>query len=136
MTTVTEQPTFGVAADDLRRIADLFDKVADVRIDSSPWVCLDVQVDGTDDLLVERTDAVGQALFGKPGAFKRMSNGQWFYEVEGRIGIVKVHLYDQVSEATYREHQAAVELAAKEAELARLRAEVEQLRAERSEADR
>lgn len=133
--TVTEKATFGIAAADLRAVADIFDKVAHVRIDSSPWVKLEIQVDGTDQEIIERTDAVGVALFGRPGAVTKMSDKKWFYQVEGKVGIVGVHLYDSISEATVRELEQGRELAEKEAELARLRAEVEKLRADRLPAE-
>lgn len=129
--TIPPEPTgYARLAADLRSIADLFDKASDVPMSSHPYIRLNIQPGGDDEQVIDRTDRLGEALFGKTGTAREMSNGNWHYDVEGQVGTVGVHVYDRIAETTVREREQATVLAEKEAELARLRAEVEQLRAQ------
>lgn len=125
-----QSPTFASLAADLRAIADVFEKAPHVALSSNPWVKFDIQPDGTDEQIIERTDAIGQLLFGKNGEPKQMGGNNYHYKVDGKVGLIEVGLYDAISVETVRAREvAAGGLAAEEAELARLRAEAAKLAA-------
>lgn len=112
--------TCGTIAADLRRLADSLDAVADLEMQVDPYVTIGIQPGGTEQQVALRTDAIGRALFGKPGEPQHMSGGTWHYKVEGRIGVIRFDVYDRISDPKAME---------RDAELESLRAEVEALRA-------
>jgi hypothetical protein len=128
---VPDQPrTFADLATDLRAIAAAFEQASHVAMDRNPWVHLDIQPDGTDEQIIERTDALGQLLFGRDGEPKQMGGSSYHYKVSGMVGLVEVSLYDSISAETVRARKVAADgPAAVQAELDRLRGEVAKLEA-------
>jgi hypothetical protein len=128
-----EQPAptgYQVLAADLRRIADRFDLAGHVDMSRHQYVRLNIQPRGAnDEQTIERTDALGLVLFGRPGQPEAMGDGSYHYDVEGQFGCVAVHLYSGISTETVRMREAAAQAAADAVELARLRAEVARLEA-------
>lgn len=115
-----EPTTCATVAADLRRIAAALDAVSDIELQADPYVTLGLQPGGTDQQVAARTDAIGRALFGKPGAAKRMGGNTWHYAVDGQFGVVRFDVYDGIADP---------ETPAREDELARLREENARLRA-------
>ena len=110
--------TCGTIAADLRRVADAFDAVSGLELKVPPFVVFDVQPGGTDQQIMARVDAIGHALFGKPGKPQRMGGNTWHYNVSGTVGVVRVDVYDGIADP---------ETPKREAELAALRARVAEL---------
>lgn len=88
-----------------------------------------LNADRDDDETARSVDAIAMALLGKPAEPQLMAAGDYFYLVSGQRGPIGVEIYQSISTEWVEKRQAAVVLAAKEAELAKLRAEVAELRA-------
>lgn len=111
----------GAIADELRRVADALDSIADVELPEPRLFQLNIQPGGTSDAdVMDGIDVLSSALLGKQGSHETVSGGPW-YVARGRRKQIDVSIYRGLSKPPDE----------RDAELARLRAEVEKLRAER-----
>jgi hypothetical protein len=113
--TTTVPDFYAEIAAELRRMADDLDTLTGLGL-PKPWLTLNIQPHGdTDDEIIAGVDAVAGALLGKPGRTARLSGGAFHYDASGSRGLVRIGVYQAVSDPAARE---------RDAELVRLRAEL------------
>jgi hypothetical protein len=122
-------PFIALAAE-LHRIADDLRVLAYCGLPTPGHFELNIQPGGRGDGDKTRksVDAIAEALLEKRGELRPMSDGSYHYHAKGFRGAVSVALYQSVPTEWAKDNEAAMLLAAREAELEKLRAEVECLR--------
>lgn len=115
----TRTRTPAAIAADLRRVADMLDTVTAPMPDIYPGLSLQ-PADCDDDETIRVIDAIGQALSGRDGVSREMSDGYHHYGVYPMVGVVRVSVFDSISSPAARKQ--ATELAALRAELAEAKA--------------
>jgi hypothetical protein len=115
-------PQVTTIATELRAIADSLDTLAEMPLNRL-WVRVDIQPSGTDDdeQKIATIDAIGQAVVGKAGTVRVMSDGvSYHHDASGTLGTVVFSVFSSVASPAERERLA---------EVTRLRAELDELKA-------
>lgn len=110
----------------LRTMADRLDTLAGLDLPERPYVGVSIEPGGLrlgpgpdDDVTIAAVDAVSRALLDTPGVSYRVSGDTWHHRTGGRVGPVRVDVFDLVGDPERR----------------RMRDELAQLRAQLAERD-